>query len=119
LRNWTPQSPVLMCGSTEDPLVVFKLNAQVMADRWAGLKPGLVTTIDVGTPSGSADNVMLKRVRDEYAAERAAVVAKAVAAGATDGGLIAVAQNAHHHLTGMTCKIAALNFFQERLRVQH
>ena len=26
LRNWTPTSPVLICGSTEDPLVPYTLN---------------------------------------------------------------------------------------------
>ena len=40
------------------------------------------------------------------------------AAGAKDGGAMAVVQSAHHHLTGLPCKAAALNFFQERLRAQ-
>ena len=118
LRDWTPTTPVLICGSTEDPLVPYNLNGQVMADRWATLQPGLVTAIDMGRPSGPADNPLLKRLRDEYQAERVAVVAKATAAGAKDGGAMAVVQSAHHHLTGLPCKAAALNFFQERLRAQ-
>jgi predicted dienelactone hydrolase len=50
LRNWIPQSPLLMCGGDQDPTVFFNVNTGTMQAFWSGLPAGLVTVLDVNGP---------------------------------------------------------------------
>lgn len=53
LRDWTPASPTMLCGGTEDP-TVFYSNTQLMQGYWAMTAPSApVTILDVdGAGSG-------------------------------------------------------------------
>lgn len=48
LRNWSPTSPLLMCGASTDPVVYHAQNSDVMASYWSDLlAAGLVVNLDL------------------------------------------------------------------------
>ncbi|MEP6965856.1 MAG: prolyl oligopeptidase family serine peptidase, partial [Polaromonas sp.] len=52
LRNWTPKSPVLLCGGSSDPTIFYNVNTQLMQGFWsapspAAAAPGLLTVLNV------------------------------------------------------------------------
>src|SRR6516225_188643 len=56
LRNWTPTSPMLLCGGHADPTVDFSLNTLVMQSYWSGLPSGQVAVLDIDSAvDGSSD----------------------------------------------------------------
>lgn len=54
LRDWRPETPMLMCGAGNDP-VVYHQNSNTMAEYWSDLvTAGLVTNVDLtDTPTGA------------------------------------------------------------------
>jgi pimeloyl-ACP methyl ester carboxylesterase len=106
LRNWTPSTPVLLCGGNADPTVLF-LNTQLMHTYWAGVAPSApVTVVDIDS-IGDPDSDL----KVGFAAAKAAVATKAIAGGATDGGVDAVFQEYHSGLVPPFCLSAVKRFF--------
>ena len=110
LRNWTPRSPVLLCGGNGDPTVFYSLNTPVMAALWSApsamaATAGRVTVLDVDSAAASA--------ADPFAAVKAGF-AQAKAAKAAEG-TSALTQAYHGELVPPFCSVAARSFFQQVL----
>lgn len=112
LRNWTPMTPVTMCGGQFDPAVSFKYNTQPMVDMWASLPPSRVTFVDLDAPIMAGDNASFTRLKTAFHEARVSVMSSAVAAGATDGGAAAFSRVYHHNLVEPLCLVAAFDAFQ-------
>ncbi|MHB8812927.1 MAG: alpha/beta hydrolase family protein [Steroidobacteraceae bacterium] len=109
LRNFNPSVPVLLCGGNNDP-TVFYLNTQLMQGYWAAHAPSAEDTIlDVDSAVGSNDPYA--DVKNGFAAAKAAVIAAAIAGGATDGGQVAVLEDYHAGLVPPFCLYAVEKFF--------
>jgi hypothetical protein len=108
--TFSPASPTLLCGGSEDPSVYF-MNAQAMQAFWApfSLPAGLLTVLDLETGLGVGDPYAA--VEAGFAALKAQTAAAAVAAGATDGGAAFVAEHYHGGLVPPFCTAAARGFF--------
>jgi hypothetical protein len=105
LRNWTPTSPVLLCGGNADP-TVFYLNTQLMQGYWAAVSPTApVTVLDVDAPSGAGDPY--GELHTGFAAAKLLLATSAVAQGATDAGASAVLESYHAGLVAPFCLAAA------------
>ena len=108
LRDWSPGSPMLLCGGKADP-VVFWLNAQLMQSYWASQAPSAsVSILDLESARSAGDPY--GNLKDGFQLAKAAVAADAIAHGATDGGASAVAQAYHASLAAPFCFAAARSF---------
>ncbi len=109
LRNFNPSVPVLLCGGDNDP-TVFYFNTLLMQAYWAAHAPNAqVTVLDVDSAVDAqrpyAD------VKEGFAAAKAAVIAAAIAGGATDGGQVAVLTDYHTGLVPPFCLYAVERYF--------
>jgi len=106
LRGFMPAAPVLMCGGSQDPVVIYQVNTQVMATLWTALvQAHAVTVLDLETAPTAADPFA--------AAEGGFQMAKAGIAAAAGGGAAgqqAVVQ-AYHTAEVPFCNAAARGFF--------
>jgi len=109
LRNWTPTAPVLLCAGDQDP-TVFYLNTQLMQGYWAasGTNPP-VTVLDVD--AAKTDNDPYATIKTAFAALKNTVAAAAIAGGASDGGVRAVAEAYHSSLVPPFCLSAVRSQF--------
>jgi dienelactone hydrolase len=109
-ETFSPASPTLLCGGSEDPTVFF-MNAQAMQAFWApfSLPAGLLTVLDLETGLGAGDPYAA--LETGFATLKSQTAADAVAAGATDGGAAAVASSYHGELVPPFCTAAARGFF--------
>ncbi len=104
-RNWTPTVPMLLCGGSSDPEVLF-LNTQLMQKYWMGVAPSApVTVLDIDSSSGGPD----ADLQTAFAAAKAAVIASAVAQG--QSGTQALFDNYHAGLVPPFCLSAVKRFF--------
>jgi prolyl oligopeptidase family protein len=109
LRTWAPTVPVLLCGGDSDP-TVFYFNTQLIQTYWAATAPTApVTVLDID--SAVAPNDPYGTLKTAFTAAKAAVIASALAGGATDGGLSAVLNAYHARLVPPFCLSAAKSFF--------
>jgi hypothetical protein len=109
LRDFNPSAPVLLCGGDNDP-VVFYMNTQLMQGYWAVHAPAAQDSVlDVDSAVGSSDPYA--DVKTGFAAAKAAVIASAIAGGATDGGQAAVLSDYHAGLVPPFCLYAVARFF--------
>ncbi|HEV2268826.1 MAG TPA: lipase family protein [Steroidobacteraceae bacterium] len=109
LRDFNPAVPVLLCGGDNDP-TVFYMNTQLMQGYWAAQAPSAqATVLDVDSAVGSNDPYA--DVKNGFAAAKAAVIAAAIAGGATDGGQAAVLEDYHAGLVPPFCLYAVQKFF--------
>ena len=109
LRDFSPSAPVLLCGGDNDP-TVFYMNTLLMQGYWAAQAPSAqVTVLDVDSAVGSNDPYA--DVKNGFAAAKAAVIAAAIAGGATDGGQTAVLEDYHAGLVPPFCLYAVQKFF--------
>ncbi len=115
LRGWMPEAPVQMCSMQSNPWVSFHSHQQLLADLWAELPAGRVTSIDLEAPVLASDSEALRMLKVEFAASRDRIVADAVDKGATDGGAAALREALHHWLGQPLCIVATLNFFDQIL----
>jgi hypothetical protein len=115
LRSWTPQSPVLMCSMQSNPWVSYHSHQQLLADLWAELPAGRITSIDLEALVLESDSDALRMLKVEFAASRERIVANAVDKGATDGGAAALREALHHWLGQPLCMVATLGFFDNVL----
>jgi predicted esterase len=109
-ETFSPASPTLLCGGHDDPTVYF-FNAQAMQAFWApyNLPDGLLTVLDLETGLGSGDPYTT--LESGFAELKTQIAAEAVTAGATDGGVAAVATSYHGTLVQPFCTAAARGFF--------
>jgi dienelactone hydrolase len=100
--TFSPASPTLLCGGSDDP-VVFFMNAQAMQAFWQpySLPAGLLTVLDLETGLGAGD---------PYAALKTAF-ASLKSQVATNDGAMAVAEAYHGSLVPPFCTAAARGFF--------
>jgi Prolyl oligopeptidase family len=109
MRNFNPSGPVLLCGGDNDP-TVFYFNTLLEQQYWAAHAPAAqVTVLDVDSAVGSNDP--WADVKDAFAAAKAAVIAAAIAGGATDGGQVAVLTDYHTGLVPPFCLYAVERYF--------
>jgi hypothetical protein len=109
LRNWTPTSPVLLCGGSGDPTVFF-FNTQLMQGYWA-LNPPSTAPVVLDVDSAPTLGDPYAALKSGFADVKAAVAEAAVAGGATDGGTAAVLEAYHAGLVPPFCLIAVKSFF--------
>ncbi len=109
LRNWSPTAPMLLCAGNQDP-TVFYMNTQLMQGYWAasGTTPP-VTVLDVD--SAKTDGDPYEAVKTGFALARDAIALAAIAGGATDGGVRAVAEAYHSTLVPPFCLSAVRSRF--------
>lgn len=108
LRNWTPSSPVLLCGGNEDPDVFF-FNTQLMQRYWSvNTRAASVAVLDVD--SGPTLDEPYAAEKTGFAAAVEAVKVAAIAGGANDGGHAAVLADYHSLLVPVFCLAAAKSF---------
>ena len=109
LRTWSPTAPVLLCAGASDP-TVFYLNTQLIQDYWASAAPSApVTVLDID--SAQASNDPYASLKHDFQIAKDLIITKAVAGGATDGGVLAVLQAYHAELVPPFCFSAARSFF--------
>lgn len=109
MRNFNPSVPVLLCGGDNDP-TVFYFNTLLEQGYWATHAPSAqVTVLDVDSAVGTNDPYA--DVKDAFAAAKAAVIAAAIAGGATDGGQVAVLTDYHTGLVPPFCLYAVERYF--------
>ncbi len=109
LRNWSPTSPVQLCGGHDDPTVLY-LNTDLMQRYWraAGVTtPIHVLDVDEDPTLGGEDTT----IKLGFNAAKEAVIAAAIAGGATDGGAQAVADVYHATLVPPFCLAKVQSFF--------
>lgn len=109
LRNWTPTSPVFMCGGHDDP-TVFYFNTQFMQSYWAPTGAP-VSVLDVD--SGSEANDPYEDLKQGFEAAKVLVATNAVIGGASDGGDAAVSEAYHTSLVAPFCLTAVVRYFDE------
>ncbi|WER47348.1 prolyl oligopeptidase family serine peptidase [Cupriavidus sp. WKF15] len=111
LRNWTPNTPVQLCGGHNDPTVFF-FNATVEQAYWKNAKvPQTLTTVLDVDSSVAGTNDPYAAIKQGFANAKATLAAQAVAGGATDGGASAVIEAYHGDLVAPFCMAAARTFF--------
>jgi hypothetical protein len=103
LRNWTPASPVLMCGGDQDPTVFFSVDTLVMQQYWAALPAGLITVVDINAP--------VTNPADPFAAAKVGYQ-QTIAGIAASSGAAAAAQ-AIHATEAPFCTAVARGFFAQ------
>jgi hypothetical protein len=103
LRNWTPTSPVLMCGGDQDPTVFFSVDTLVMQQYWAALPAGLVTVVDINAP--------VTNPADPFAAAKVGYQQTIAGIAASSGASAAV--QAIHTTEAPFCTAVARGFFAQ------
>jgi len=113
LRNWTPSSPMLLCGGNQDP-AVFWFNTQLMQGYWAAHAPATadIRILDLDSDSSAGDDYA--DLKSRFALAKQVYAATAVAQGATDGGDAAVLDAYHAGLLPPFCIAAVRTFFAGR-----
>jgi pimeloyl-ACP methyl ester carboxylesterase len=111
LRDWVPNSPLLLCGGAVDPLV-FWLNTELMQNYWASNAPASAPISVLDLEAAASSNDRYASLKQDFAAAKALVAATAVQQGATDGGALAVAEAYHTILVAPFCFAAVKSFFE-------
>ena len=107
LRNWTPTTPMLLCGGSGDP-TVFYFNTQLMQGYWA-TTAAPVSVLDVD--SDPTDNDPYEDLKQGFDIAKALVAASAITGGADDGGEAAVNEAYHAGLVSAFCLTAVGKYF--------
>jgi pimeloyl-ACP methyl ester carboxylesterase len=109
LRNWTPNTPELLCGGNNDP-TVFYFNTQLMQSFWnTNVPTGAVTVLDVDGAVTSGD--VYSTIKTAFAAAKDLVRTAAVLGGASDNGDQAVFDAYHAGLVPPFCISAVKQYF--------
>ena len=107
LRNWTPRSPVLLCGGRADPTVFYNINTELMGRLWSApsgmaAQPGLVSVLDVDASPTPGDP--FTAVKAGFAQAKSNKAAE---------GASALLQAYHGELVPPFCSVAARGFFDQ------
>lgn len=97
LRDWTPTTPVMMCGSQNDPVVYFT-NTQGMMDYWSATPAAPVFTFNLDVIPTTAPVNAFAPIAQQWR---------------VDFGT-AFPLEATHGQTGVYCGLAAYGFFQSQ-----
>jgi Prolyl oligopeptidase family len=103
LRNWTPVTPVLMCGGDADPTVFFSVDTLVMQQYWSVLPAGLITVVDINAP--------VTNPADPFAAAKVGYQQTIAGIAASSGAAAAV--QAIHATEAPFCTAVARGFFAQ------
>jgi hypothetical protein len=116
LRNWSPASPLMLCGGSGD---LNYINDELMQEYWTAIgKSRWATALNLESPPLSPVDPYAS-LKAEFAASKAAIAASAVAQGATDGGTLAVLVSYHTQLEEPYCFAAARLFFEQHRHFLH
>ena len=110
LRDWNPVAPLQLCGGALDP-VVFFFNTQLMQGYWATHAPASASIGVLDLESAAGANDPYASLKQDFELAKEAVAVAAVAQGASDGGLSAVATAYHATLVAPFCLAATRSFF--------
>jgi acetyl esterase/lipase len=113
LRNYTPLSPLLLCGGSNDPSVPF-FNATAAAEYF-GLRGAPPIVVDL-EEQGAADSFGAARRSFALIREDAARKAQEEAAKSGRNANELVMESYHSRLAGAPCLLAARNYFNGLLR---
>jgi len=110
LRNFTPTSPVLLCGGHADTTVYYDLNTRVMEAYWSppsptAMAPGLLSVLDVDASPSFGDPY--RSIKQQFGLLKG--LAKLTVG---DDDLMA---GYHGALVPPFCLLAARQFFQQRM----
>jgi hypothetical protein len=105
LRDWTPTSPVFLCGGHDDPTVYF-FNTQFMQSYWAPTGAP-VSVLDVDS-SVEADDPY-EDLKDGFEAAKNLIAAEAVIGGTDEDA--AVLEAYHTTLVAPFCLTAVARYF--------
>lgn len=113
LRNYTPHSPVLLCGGSKDPAVPF-FNATAAAEYFTqqGAPPTLLDLEE----QGARDEFKLARHAFALLREEAAQRAQAEAAKSGRSVQEMLMESYHTRMAGAPCLLAARTYFNALLR---
>lgn len=113
LRNYTPQSPLLLCGGSKDPSVPF-FNTTEAAEYFAqrGAPPTLVDLEEQGAP----DDFALPRRAFALIRDEATQRAQAEAAKSGRSVQEMLMEGYHARMAGAPCLLAARSYFNSLLR---
>ena len=121
LRGFAPKAPVLLCGGTDDPTVLFATHTAVMKAQWAATPPPAPTLVlDVAAPQ-LATNDGFNALRVGYqagqtatynAAYNTAIAGGQSVAAATRTAQAAVLSGTHLAIAPF-CAVAARSFFSK------
>jgi hypothetical protein len=101
LRDWTPSTPVLLCGGDSDPTVFF-FNTALMQTYWS-THPPAVAPVVLDVDSAATTNDPYASLKSGFAVAKAAVEAT--------GGESAVLADYHATLVPPFCLSAVKSFF--------
>ncbi len=110
LRDWNPVAPLQLCGGALDP-VVFFFNTQLMQGYWAAHAPASASIGVLDLESAAGANDPYASLKQDFKLAKDAVAVAAVAQGASDGGVSAVATAYHATLVAPFCLAATRSFF--------
>ena len=110
LRDWTPAAPMLLCGGSADPVVLW-FNTQLMQDYWLSHPPAPAAASLLDLEAAASINDLYAAQKRAFGVARDLIAADAVLHGATDGGTLAVARAYHATLVGPFCFAAVKSFF--------
>ena len=113
LRDWTPAAPLLLCGGSADPVVLW-FNTQLMQGYWASHPPAPAATSVLDLEAAVSANDLYAAPKKDFGLARDLIAADAVLHGATDGGALAVARAYHATLVGPFCFAAVKSFFDSQ-----
>ena len=113
LRDWTPAAPLLVCGGSADPVVLW-FNTQLMQGYWALHPPAPAATSVLDLEAAVSANDLYATPKKDFGLARDLIAADAVLHGATDGGALAVARAYHATLVGPFCFAAVKSFFDSQ-----
>jgi len=123
LRGFAPRAPVLLCGGTDDPTVLFANHTAVMKAQWSAAPPPASTLVlDVASPP-LATNDGFNALRAGYQAGQAATYNAAYSAAIAGGQSVAAATrtaqaavlSGAHLAIAPFCGAAARSFFSSFL----
>lgn len=121
LRGFAPKAPVLLCGGTDDPTVLFATHTAVMKAQWAATPPPAPTLVLDVASSPLATNDGFNALRVGYQAGQTATYnaaySTAIAGGqsvaaATRTAQVAVLSGTHIAIAPF-CGVAARGFFSK------
>ncbi|WP_342117927.1 alpha/beta hydrolase family protein [Pseudoduganella sp. OTU4001] len=113
LRNYVPQSPLLLCGGSKDPSVPF-FNATAAAEYFSqhGAPPTVVDLEEQDAP----DDFRLSRLAFGLIRDEVAQRAKEEAAKSGRSVQELLMENYHTRMAGAPCLLAARSYFNSLLR---
>ena len=121
LRGFAPRAPVLLCGGSDDPTVLYATHTAVMKAQWAAAPPPAPTAVVDVSSAAQTPNDGFNALRAGYQAGQAATYSAVYAAAIAGGQSVAAATrtaqaavlNGTHLAIAPFCGVAARSFFSK------